>query len=653
MRAVLALGTVAVAVAAGCASHVPQPPRAEAAATPVAKQAAMLAPRLPKSPDVKKEIMGWFVLSEGERVLDALLPAGADGDRRILRAAVLASIGLDPQLLPLLDLKRPAGIALLNPSLLSSPEVRPAMMMSPITDRAAVERYLATRGAVTPQPWGVIVDGRDGKMHVAFTRGYALVAWRPDLLDAAYRTLEPRLSAHHDAPLTLHVSLENVYANYGERVEEIVSRLGEQAGPSGAPSDPGVMFALRGLRQVRDKLDSVSDVELLADVDGGGLTLTARMDGKPDGAWAALVAEQTPGPIWGAQYLPKDAALVYVTHASREGRTAEADAMTRYLAAAVPSHAPDEAQLDKWRAALEKTAAATTGELAYGVWPGRGGGIGVGGAYHLSDPMGERAVVDAYRAMTSQIGGVVTRALALDPQRFAGRVHGKTRATQLAGVPVHVVEVSVDWPAGSDSERRAFEALFGERLTMGTAFVGDAALFALGNDWATRLETMVGVARGGQAASVRDDASFAEAMRWRADGRVSMSYLETGKMARLAASLLTAAQDLEPEERAAMSALLERVQGGAIVTTTNASGRRYELTTRVPQNALSGAARLNGALWRVALAPLFNPPMMPPMPIPPPHVTPPMRRPTPTAEPSVGGAATPRRHHAPEPGHSL
>ena len=59
-----------------------------------------------------------------------------------------------------------------------------------------------------------------------------------------------------------------------------------------------------------------------------------------------------------------------------------------------------------------------------------------------------------------------------------------------------------------------------------------------------------------------------------------------------------------------------------IVTTTNASGRRYELTSHVPRSAIMGAARLNGALWRVALSPLVNPPTMPPIPVPPPHVTP-------------------------------
>ena len=46
------------------------------------------------------------------------------------------------------------------------------------------------------------------------------------------------------------------------------------------------------------------------------------------------------------------------------------------------------------------------------------------------------------------------------------------------------------------------------------------------------------------------------------------------------------------------------------------------MTTHVPHTAIAGVASLNGALWRIALSPLVNPPMMPPMPVPPPHVTP-------------------------------
>jgi hypothetical protein len=46
----------------------------------------------------------------------------------------------------------------------------------------------------------------------------------------------------------------------------------------------------------------------------------------------------------------------------------------------------------------------------------------------------------------------------------------------------------------------------------------------------------------------------------------------------------------------------------------------------VPQSAIFGVAQLNGALWRMALSPLVNPPMLPPMPVPPPHVAPTLNR---------------------------
>jgi hypothetical protein len=44
----------------------------------------------------------------------------------------------------------------------------------------------------------------------------------------------------------------------------------------------------------------------------------------------------------------------------------------------------------------------------------------------------------------------------------------------------------------------------------------------------------------------------------------------------------------------------------------------------VPQSAILGTAKLNGVLWRMALSPLLNPPSVPPLPLPPPHVTPPL-----------------------------
>jgi hypothetical protein len=94
-------------------------------------------------------------------------------------------------------------------------------------------------------------------------------------------------------------------------------------------------------------------------------------------------------------------------------------------------------------------------------------------------------------------------------------------------------------------------------------------------------------------------------------------------MARLAAGLLEETHDLKPERRDAIAGLVAEVGRGAIFSTLSASGHRYELTTHVPTGALGGAARLSGALWRIALSPLLSPPFLPPLPLPPPHIAPP------------------------------
>jgi hypothetical protein len=106
---------------------------------------------------------------------------------------------------------------------------------------------------------------------------------------------------------------------------------------------------------------------------------------------------------------------------------------------------------------------------------------------------------------------------------------------------------------------------------------------------------------------------------------VSLSYLETARMARFAAGLMEQTGDLDDAQQQAVQRLLVQVGRGAIVSTTNADGRRFEMTTHVPHSAIAGVAALDGALWRIALSPLVNPPMMPPMPVPPPHVTPAVR----------------------------
>jgi hypothetical protein len=103
---------------------------------------------------------------------------------------------------------------------------------------------------------------------------------------------------------------------------------------------------------------------------------------------------------------------------------------------------------------------------------------------------------------------------------------------------------------------------------------------------------------------------------------VSLVYVETQAMAGFVAGLVRQSPTFDEGQQRMALGLHSQVGHGAIVSTPNAHGQRYAVTTPVPQSAIAGVPRLNAALWRIALTPLVNPPMLPPMPVPPPQLTP-------------------------------
>ena len=584
---------------------------------------------LPKSPDITHEVMGYLVVSDGARLAQQLSPDQPNGDPQKLQVGLLTQMGVSPDLAATIDLARPLGVALLNPGLLATGSVQPYVAMIPVRSRKAVEDVMTAHNTpFTRTAWGFQTPTGKAKMSVAFVPGYAIVAWREDLLAATVQLLAPRLAKKADAPLVVHLDFDNVHEAFGPQIEQMMGNVAQLAGQGGEAGDPQVAYALRGVRMAAQYMRSVSDLELLANIDSGGLTLTLRADGKDDGAFAGYLKQQRPGPAWGVQFLPRDSVLAYATHESPVGRAADIAASVAYVSEAgtLPAGVGER---EKVRKAFERAALSTDGELAYAVWPGRAGGVGLGGAYRVNNAVEARAAVaGVYQAMSPRLGRVVMDALALDGETLARHVKVGKRTVRFGETEVDLIEVAVAWPKNAEAERHLFESLFGKKLTLATAFVGDQALFAVGADYQQRLAAMIGTARGVPAASLGDEPAFAEALQYKQDTRVSLSYLETARMARFAAGLVEQQGQIGLEEEQAIARLMTTVGRGAIVSTTNATGRRFEMTTHVPHTAIAGVASLNGALWRIALSPLVNPPMMPPMPVPPPHVTPSVNKPT-------------------------
>jgi len=606
-----------------CAPHNPVSPSSPVHPTTVSMTS------LPHSPDIGREVMGYLVVSDGARLAQQLTPEQPNADPKQLSVGLLTQMGISPDLAATIDLSRPLGVALLNPGLLATGSVQPYVAMVPVTSRKSVEDVMTAHNTpFTRTAWGFQTPTGKAKMSVAFVPGYAVVAWREDLLSATVDLLAPRLAKKADAPVVVHLDFDNVHEAFGPQIEQMMNNVAQLAGQGGATGDPQVAYALRGVRMAAQYMRSVSDLELLANIDSGGVTLTLRADGKDDGAFAGYVKQQRPGPAWGVQFLPRDSVLAYATHESPVGRAADISASVAYVtdAGTIPAGVNER---EKVRKAFERAALSTNGELAYAVWPGRTGGVGLGGAYRVNNAVEARAAVaGVYEALSPRLGRVVMDALALDGESLARHVKIGRRTVRFGQTDVDLIEVAVNWPKNAEAERHLFESLFGKKLTLATAFVGDQALFAIGADYQQRLAAMIGTARGVPAASLGDEPAFAEALQYKQATRVSLSYLETARMARFAAGLVEQQGQLGLDEEQAVARLMSSVGRGAIVSTTNATGRRFEMTTHVPHTAIAGVASLNGALWRIALSPLVNPPMMPPMPVPPPHVTPSVNKPT-------------------------
>jgi hypothetical protein len=588
---------------------------------------------LPEAADVSHEVMGWVILSDGERVIRELSgKAGATADGPTLQAGFARAIGFSPAIARALDLKRPLGLAVLNPQLLQEKSVQPVLAMLPVRSRTELEQSITRGGGkITRLPWGFSVDSAEGRVFVAVHDGYALAAWRPELVGAVEALLGPRLRAHAEAPLLVHLSVDNLYGAYGGELDQLTKQLAMATISNG---DPQTAFTVRSVMQLARYAHSVDAVEVLVSLDNGGLTLTARVDGRGNGAFTRYVQQQQPGPAWGVEFLPRDAVLAFATHASPLSRSDAIDAQVNTLTAApTKKDAKPDPQADaRVRQALKEAADSTDGELAYAVWPARHGGMGVGGAYRVNDSEAARkAVKNAYDQLAGRLGPAVLQALTLDPMKFADRVSVLRSTERIAGAKADVLHVKIRWPRDAGMERRVFEAMFGPQLELATVFIDDRALFALGPDHAERLTAMIAVAHGQVRESIKDEPAFRDALAYHEGQRVSLTYLETKRMANFAADLVVQSSELDAAAKAQVKAMADQVGAGAIVSATNvagpgagagSAGGRYQVTAHVPRSAVAGAPRLDGALFRIALSPLMQPPSLPPMPVPPTQLTP-------------------------------
>ena len=626
---------LAVAVVCGCSS----PPRPAPAQPP---QRVLSAPatdpqsaRQPAPPPVtvSKQLLAWALLGDGAELLGAaermglVAPELGGREALALKVMIARALGLDARVGAAIDTGRPTALGLVDPSLLSPAGSLPLVALVPVYGEVEFEAVLAqARVPYFRHGQRFDIRGERGLLHVVVADRYARVAWQADRVegeDPVAGSLAAVLGRAGESALLVHVDAERLYANHGAELHAVLARF---EGTTQGDADPELRYAMRTARRMIRFADSLRAVELLVGADDTGVTVTARADGKSKSVWADYVAAQKPGPVWGLDLLPRDAVLVYATHRSAASAEEDADDAVAYVGDAADPPAT-EARRGAWRASLGRALPELDGAMVYAMWAGSDGGVGMGGAYRVhSGGSARRDVLDWYRRMGRDLGGVVAHAIHLDARRFPLSVHVHPGVAHIAGHPVDAVEVSVRWPKHGTAEERLFRTLFGARLELATTFVGEQALFAVGHDAHARLASMIESAAGRGSSSLADDPRFREALAFHDGARVSLSYLSTARMAGFVDRLLAASRPdggrAQRHGTGAHEPLALLAGDSAIVAATSAEGLRYELATRLPTAALAGVPHLGVTLWRMALAPLLNPPSLPPLPIPPAQVTP-------------------------------
>src|SRR5262245_33685654 len=135
----------------GCSAHTPQQVSARSPGPPAMPELPA-APRLrlPPSPDVASQVMGWAVLADARplvRTLARVARLEADDLPDEASRAVIADLaGIDRRLMEPVDIGRPLAVALLNPSLLKGSGAHPMVLMLPVESPMAVAEALRRAG---------------------------------------------------------------------------------------------------------------------------------------------------------------------------------------------------------------------------------------------------------------------------------------------------------------------------------------------------------------------------------------------------------------------------------------------------------------------------------------------------------------------------
>lgn len=430
-----------------------------------------------------------------------------------LKRQLFKVLGL-PQLEQVFDGGKPVALAMADPETYRG-KLRPLMLALPVTDPdrtadllgQAAERHERTA-------WGdhLYTTPRE-TVRVRFIEGYALVAADEKLINGAADVLLPLVRGAKGAVGHLHVRLDSIYSRHGRQIERAIGKLQRKMKRRVKRGRVGEAGVMQLVGRWMGYLKSTRDLKLSVELKPALVRMSGSVAAKGPGNFATYLKQLSPGPAWGAKFIPADSGLIYLRRQGPQLTTQHLDESLAMIKGPLKGLVP-EATLQKLRDLVVETYKHFPGEGAAGIWVNADGGFGAGGAARVTDAPKARATwLKAIKLMAKEVNRVATKL----PPEIKNQLNGaslklrvRPGGLRVAGARGDLVELSIVWPRPKNREARKEIAkikkrvtkVLGRRLTLAVAFVNDTVLLTLGKDHRRRIAKMVAIAKGGPGTGV-------------------------------------------------------------------------------------------------------------------------------------------------------
>lgn len=512
------LGLIAVSSCGGPQTPAPEPAaRAEDKASP-ADTDRVTGQLAAPSTDLSSEIILTGVLESGDAILDQMvayiqphLPGPLQGmvQPAALRAQFFKALGA-PQLEAAIQTDRPVAFAMADPEVhRGGGRLGPMLLAVPVKDaQLLIDELgkLADRHERTP--WNDHLLTFEGDtLRLRFVEDYLLAAAHEKLLNGAAGTLLPLVRSASDggARGRLQLAMGTIYRRYGAEIERGITKMRRKVDRKAAH----LAAVARMVARWMGYLGSIRDITLAARLEPAAIQANLDVAAQGKGAFPAFLAQQNPGPAWGAGYLPAESALAYVTRQSPDAMLESIDEGLEMLKGLLATVVQQET-LQKAREAARESVKHFTGESAGAAWVTTDGGLGLASVSRVRDADAARAaMLQLLGLLADEVNRLMAKALPPKVQKelqgFKLTLRVRKGALALAGVRGDLVDVNLRWPRLKDPEqrkqlaklRKGLTRVLGPRIALALVTTGDAMLLTMGKDHRKRMAQLVAIAKGG------------------------------------------------------------------------------------------------------------------------------------------------------------